>query len=95
LINLPESPDYVAIAYLWGDRLYTEEDETLYVYSFSDINSPCATYPLGDYGRCYSALITENRLYLGGVNKLHIFEVTPSLTEPLTPVTQIRTKMIV
>jgi hypothetical protein len=89
LINLPESPDYVAIAYLLGDRLYTETDETLYVYSLSDLTSPCATYPVG--GKCYSALITDNRLYLGGVGKLHIFEVTPSLTM----VTQIPTKSVV
>jgi hypothetical protein len=91
LINLLESPDYVAIAYLWGDKLYTEANETLYVYSLGDLTSPLATYPLGV--KCYSALISENRLYLGGVRKLHIFEVTPSLTEPLTPVTQITTKM--
>jgi hypothetical protein len=51
-----------------------------------DLTSPSATYPKLDY--CHSALITENRLYLGGVNKLHIFEVTPSLT----PITKIPTK---
>ena len=76
--------------YLWGDRLYTEADKTLCVYSFSDLTSPSTTYPLGD--KCYSALITDNRLYLGGVSKLLIFKVTPSLTEPLTPVTNIPTK---
>jgi hypothetical protein len=54
------------------------------------LTSPCKTYPLSQH--CYSALIIENRLYLGGVYKLHIFEVTPSLTQPLTPVTQIPTK---
>jgi hypothetical protein len=79
--------------YLWGDRLYTEADKTLYVYSVDDLTSPSATYPQLDY--CYSALITENRLYLGGVYKLHIFEVTPSLTQPLTPVTKIPTKSYV
>jgi hypothetical protein len=76
--------------YLWGDRLYTEANKTLYVYSVGDLTSPSASYPLGC--RCYSVLITENRLYLGGWDKLHIFEVTPSLTEPLTPVTKIRIK---
>ena len=55
-----------------------------------DLTSPSATYPLESF--IYSALIAENRLYLGGLNKLFIFEVTPSLTEPLTPVTQIPTK---
>jgi hypothetical protein len=90
LIDFAESPDYVAIAYLWGDKLYTEADETLYVYSMGDLTSPSATYPLGV--KCYSALITEKRLYLGAGSKIHIFEVTPSLTEPLTPVTQIPSK---
>ena len=70
--------------------MYTEADKTLYVYSVGDLTSPSATYPIGNH--CYSALITENRLFLGGAYKLHIFEVTPSLTEPLTPVTQIPIK---
>jgi hypothetical protein len=70
--------------------LYTEADTTLYVYSVEDLTSPSATYPKLD--KCFSALMIENRLYLGGVLKLHIFEVTPSLTEPLTPVTKIPTE---
>jgi hypothetical protein len=90
LIDLPESTNYVAFVYLWGDRLYTEVDKTLYVYSVGDLTSPSATYPLGGFSG--SGLITENRLYLGGQYKLHIFEVTSSLTEPLTPVTKIPTK---
>ena len=73
--------------------MYTEADNTLYVYSLGDLTSPCATYPLDN--KCYSALITENRLYLGGNNELHIFEVTPSVSEPLTSVTEILTKSIV
>ena len=93
MINLPESVNVVDFVYLWGDRLYTEADKTLYVYSVTDLTSPSATYPLSQH--CFSALITENRLYLGGVYELHIFEVTPSLTQPLTPVTQIPTKSLV
>jgi hypothetical protein len=89
LIDLPESTYGVDFVYLWGDRLYTEADKTLYVYSVSDLTSPSATYPLDTL--CYSGLITDNRLYLGGIYKLHIFEVSPSLTEPLTPVTKIPT----
>ena len=85
MIDLPESTNYVVFVYLWGDRLYTEVDQTLRVYSVGDLSSPSASYPLG--GFCSSGLITDNRLYLGGVSKLHIFEVTPSLTEPLTRVT--------
>jgi hypothetical protein len=67
--------------------MYTGVDKTLRVYSLSDLTSPCATYPLDD--DCDSALITENRLYLCGHKKLHIFEVTPSLTERLTQVIKI------
>jgi len=87
LINLPDSTDKVYFAYIWGDRLYTVAEKTLHVYSLDDLLSPSATYPLDN--NCRSALITEKRLYLGGLYKLHIFEVTPSLTEPLTPVIQI------
>ena len=81
---------HVNFVYLSEDKLYTDRYETLYVYLVGDLTSPLATYPLGEC--CCSALITENRLYLGGTGKLHIFEVTPSLTEPLIPVTQIPTK---
>ena len=93
MIKYPESPNMVQFVYLWGGRLYTEVDKTLYVHSVGDLTSPSATYPLGDFIR--SGLISENRLYLGGKYKLHIFEVTPSLTQPLTPVTEIPTKDVV
>jgi hypothetical protein len=91
-VDLP-SKNYVTFVYLSEEKLYTEADKTLYVYSLSDLTSPCATYPLDS--KCYSGLITENRLYLGGWMKLHIFEMTPSLTEPLTPVTQTPTESYV
>ena len=60
------------------------------MYSLDDLTSPSATYPLGY--KCYSVLITENRLYLGVVCELLIFGVTTSLTEPLKLVTKIRTE---
>jgi hypothetical protein len=69
--------------------LYTEADETLYVYTLGDLIAPSATYPVDTY--CYTGLISDNRLYLGGEEMLQIFEVTPSLTEPLRLVTQIPT----
>ena len=90
MIDLPESTYGVLFVYLQGDRLYTEVNNTLFVYSVGDLTSPSATYPLKSRG--YSALITDNRLYLGGSKQLIIFEVTPSLTEPLIPVTKISTK---
>jgi hypothetical protein len=68
-------------------------DEILYVYSLGDLTSPCATYQLGD--ECYSGLITDNRLYIGGRLKLHVFEVTSSFTEPLKSVTKIPTESFV
>ena len=80
--------------HLCGDRLYTEIDKNLNVYSMSDLTSPIANYPLG--GRCYSALITDDHhLYLGGHFKLHVFEMTESLTQPLKPVKVIATKSLV
>ena len=92
MTDLPESGGGVSFVYLWGERLYTEADNILFVYSLSDLTSPSATYAVGDDQKCYSALITDSRLYIGGVSKLHIFKVTPSFTEPLTPVTKIPTK---
>jgi hypothetical protein len=38
-----------------------------------------------------SGIITDDRLFLGGDKKLHIFEVTTSLSKPLTPATVIDT----
>ena len=87
-INLPESYQQVWFVYLSEDRLYTAADETLYVYSMSDHTSPIATYQLG--GGCYSGIMSDNYLYLGGW-KLHVFEVTTSLTQPLVPVKVINT----
>ena len=93
MIDLPETFYAVCFAYISGDRLYTNPDKTLFVYSLDDLTTPSATYHLGDW--CYSALITDNRLFLGGNYRLHIFEVTPSLTEPLTLVANIPTKVSV
>ena len=91
-MDLPGN-DNVYFVYLNGDRLYTEIDKNLYVYSLSDLSSPIATYPLG--GQCYSGIITDNRLYLRGDKKLHIFEATTSITQPLKPVTVLTTKSFV
>jgi hypothetical protein len=89
-IYLPESNEPVYFVYLSGDRLYTATDKTLYVYSMSDHTSPIATYQLS--GDCYSGIIADNHLYLGGKIKLFIFEITTSLTQPLLPVEVIETK---
>ncbi len=53
--------------------------------------SPIGTYPLG--GSSWSGIIADNRLYLGGqTKKLHVFDVTTSLNEPLRPVAVIDTE---
>jgi hypothetical protein len=92
IIDLPESVLSVHIVYLWRDRLFTENNWSLYVYSLIDLTSPAVTYWLGDIG--HSALITDNHLFVGGASELHIFEVTSSLTKPLIPVTKIPVKGI-
>jgi hypothetical protein len=90
-IDLPNGVYYpVYFVYLSGDRLYTATDKTLYVYSMSDHTSHIATYQLS--GDCYSCIIADNHLYLGGKIKLFIFEITTSLTQPLIPVEVIETK---
>jgi hypothetical protein len=80
-IDLPEYYDIVHFVYLSGDRLYTGKDKTLYVYSMIDHTSPIATYKLGC--EFVSGIITDTHLYLGGDEKLHVFEMTTSLTKPL------------
>jgi hypothetical protein len=89
-INLPKGQKTVKSVCLSGERLYTEADETLYVYSVSDLKTPIATYQLGS--RCLSCIIDNNYLYHGGENELHIFEVNSSLTQPLIPIKSIKTK---
>lgn len=93
--NLPDS--YTAILYylvlMSEERLYTVIDQNLLVFSLRDLTSPIATYKIGC--SCISGIIIDNRLYLGGRGQhyaLHVFEVTTSLIEPLTPLTQIETK---
>jgi hypothetical protein len=88
-LDLPRS-NKVFFVYLSGEKLYKASDKTLYVYLVSDITSPIATYSLSD--ACYSGMISDNRLYLGGRYYLKIFELTTSLTQPLKPVTLIETK---
>lgn len=54
----------------------------------SDPTSPIATMPIKIICSC---IIVDKHLYLGGINALHVFEVSTSLTEPLTPVRVIAT----
>jgi hypothetical protein len=61
------------------------------VYEVGDLTTSIASYTLGE-GCCKAGIITDNLLYLGWGKKLHVFLVTPSLTDPLIPVTMIETK---
>jgi hypothetical protein len=64
---------------LSGDRVYTAALNTLYVYSLGDLTHPIATYKLNDIV-AWSALIVDNRIYLGmNDKKLQVFEIS-SLT---------------
>jgi hypothetical protein len=89
-VDLPPCSEIVFFVYLSGDKLFTAAYKTLYVYLVSDITSPISTYSLSN--ECYSGIISDNRLYLGGFDYLKIFELTTSVTQPLTPVAQIKTK---
>ena len=89
-MGLPETCDEISFVYLKGDRLYTADDETLYVFSMSDLTSSIATYPVGDL--CFSGMIIDDRLYLGGNHKLHLFKVSTSITQPLKPAPEITTE---
>lgn len=88
--DLPAGNGEVFFAFLNGDRLYTEIGETLYIYSAIDLSSPTASFHLGD--RCISGIATEDRLYLGGGERLHVFEVTASMIQPLNFLIAIPTK---
>ena len=63
-LDLPAGSSYVFCVYLSGDKLYSAVGKTLYVYLVSDITTHIATYSL--IKGCFSAIISENRLYLGG-----------------------------
>ena len=89
-VDLPVSEDQAFIVYLSGDTLYLAAGSILYVYYLSDTAPRIGTYSLTD--DCYSGIISENHLYLGGNGYLKIFELTSSLTEPLKPVKEIKTK---
>jgi hypothetical protein len=88
-VDLPAGDYGVCFVYLNEDRLYTEIGDNLYVYSLSDLYYPIATYPLG--GTCRSGIITDNRLYLGGKKKLHVFEVSTFISQPLKQIEVIDT----
>ena len=72
------------------DRLYTVGNDTLYVYSMSDLTSPIATYKAPSF--CGSALIADNRLFLGGNSiQIIVYEISTSLPEPLKELATIET----
>ena len=70
--------------------MLTAVDETLYIFSLSDLKSPIDTFQLD--GKFFSAIIIDNYLFLGGDGKLQIFKVTTSITQPLVIVKVINTQ---
>ena len=77
---------------LKGDRLYTQVDDILYVYSMSDLTSPIATYEFP--GDCCSGLIADNLLFfLGGFDYINIivYQISTSLKQPLRQLAAIET----
>jgi hypothetical protein len=86
-VDFEDGYDPVTMVYLNEDRLYTEVDTILRVYLLKDLTTPIATYPLK--GHSETCLVTGNRLYLGAADKLHVFEVSKSLAQPLEEVSQI------
>jgi hypothetical protein len=90
-VDLPESDIPISFVLLSGDFLYTECNKTLHVYSLTDLSWPLATYAL--HRHCFSGIIADNRLYLGGGYKnLLVYEVTESLEQPLKPLKVIYTE---
>lgn len=63
-VELPGSGEKVRLVLLGLDRLYTEVDRTLYVYSLSELTSPIAIYHL--FGNCWCGLVADKTLFLGG-----------------------------
>jgi hypothetical protein len=81
----------VHFVYLNEGLLYTEVDKSLYVYSESNLSAPIASYEID--GHCYSCIIADNQLFLGGEKGLYVFKVTISLVkQPLELVTKITTE---
>jgi hypothetical protein len=56
----------------------------------SDLTSPISSYALP--GESKSGLIADNCLFLGSSNNIIIYEISPSLTEPLKKLASIGTK---
>ena len=96
-VELPDIGNDVHLLLVSGDRLYTEADKTLYVYSLSDLTSPIATYDIS--GVCFSGLIADNRLFIAFSDRksyqyfmqIIICEISTSLTEPLKLLENIKT----
>ena len=88
--DLPPGNGEVFFVYLNGERLYTEVGGTLYIYLANDLSSPPASFHLGD--RCISGIATEDRLYIGGGEKLHVLEVTASMIQPFKLIKAIDTQ---
>lgn len=57
--------------------MYTEVDKNLYVYSTNNLSAPIASYKIDSH--CYSCIIADNKLFLGGEKRIYVFKVTAAL----------------
>ena len=94
-VDLPDNITcHVQLVLISEDRIYTVDNQTLYVYSMSDFSSPIATQFVND--QCQEGIIYDKCLYLGGDGRLYVFEITKSNDQqPLTLVTKIKTLTLV
>ena len=91
-VDVPGRIDEVYFVLLSRDRLYTEANSTLYVYSVNDLTSAIATYDLLGQ-RYFSGLIADNCLYIGSwCCNLIVYKISDSLTEPLKLLASIETR---
>ena len=65
-----------------SDRLYTALSKTLYVYAVADLSKPLATYPLPTV-YTNSGLATDTNLYVASFKTLNVYDLSPSLSQPL------------
>jgi len=81
----------VQFVIFFNDRLYTALSKTLYVYAVADLSKPLATYPLPTI-YTNSGLATDTNLYVASFKTLNVYDLSPSLTQPLKLVRQIKLK---
>jgi hypothetical protein len=73
-----------------GDIIYIIVDKTIHIYTLANPISLITTYPLNYF--CNSGIITDNHLYIGGLEKLIVLEQQRSMRKPLSLVAKFKIK---